>query len=87
MRLAGRDPDSPALAYGRAGRTLAAWGTRLPGGTMVLAAAERPNATRRWRDLGDLGVGAAPVVGSNARGDAIIAWASADDAGRAGSRP
>lgn len=84
VRLAGRDPDSPALAYGRAGRTLAAWGTRLPGGTMVLAAAERPNAARRWRDLGDLGVGAAPVVGSNARGDAIIAWASADDAGRAG---
>lgn len=84
VRLAGRDPDSPALAYSRAGRTLAAWGTRLPGGTIVLAAAERLSAARRWRDLGDLGVGSAPMVGGNARGDAIIAWASADDAGRAG---
>lgn len=84
VRLASRDPESPAVAYSRAGDTLAAWGTRLPGGTVVLAGAERLTPTRRWRDLGDLGVGAAPVVGSNARGDAIIAWASADDDGRAG---
>jgi len=83
-RLGAGDGRSPAgLAMAPDGRVLAAWGAELPGGTIVVSAADR-RVRGGWRGLGDIGVGARPTVGMNAAGDAVVAWPASDADGRAG---
>lgn len=65
--------DPVTVAMSPAGATLSAWGASLPGGTMVLSAAER-GVDGGWRALGDIGLGQRPWAALNARGDAAVAW-------------
>jgi hypothetical protein len=65
-------PPGVALSPGGAG--LAAWGVTLPGGTSIVLGAGRATAAREWGAPEDLGIGQAPRVALNDRGDALVAW-------------
>lgn len=84
VQLDDADGEAPAaVAMSPAGGAIAAWGASLPGGTVVLSAAERRSGGG-WRTLGDVGLGSRPAVAMNGGGDALVAWPVADDDGRAG---
>jgi hypothetical protein len=83
VALAAGGSGIPALAMGGGGRLAVAWSTRLPGGTAVVGAAMR-GPDGRVRRLGDVGVGDAPRIAMNARGDAAVVWAVTDDVGERG---
>lgn len=80
IALAAGDSPVPALAMGSGGRFAIAWRSRLPGGTTVVGAALR-EPDGRVRNLGDIGVGDAPRVAMNPRGDAAVVWPVADGGG------
>lgn len=83
LAFAAGDSPVPALAMGSGGRFAIAWRSRLPGGTTVVGAAVREPAGR-VRNLGDIGVGDAPRVAMNPRGDAAVVWPVADGGDRSG---
>ncbi len=84
VQLSDADAQGTAgVAVSPGGVALGAWGASLPGGTVVISAADR-RARGGWRALGDIGLGARPSVAVNAAGIAAVAWPVADDDGRSG---
>lgn len=72
--ISGEDSASPGAGLSTGGAGLVAWGTGLPGGTSVVLGAERVSSGTAWAAPEDLGIGRAPQVALNDRGDAVVAW-------------
>ena len=72
--ISGEESASPGAGLSPRGAGLVAWGAGLPGGTSVVLGADRASAGTAWGAPEDLGIGRAPQVALNDRGDAVVAW-------------
>lgn len=63
-----------------AGTAMVAWSLRLPAGTSVVMAVDRPIGGE-WGRADDLGIGSSPVVAVDDRGDAVVAWSQGEEGG------
>jgi hypothetical protein len=72
--ISAEDSASPGAGLSPRGAGLVAWGAGLPGGTSVVLGADRESAGTAWGAPEDLGIGRAPQVALNDRGDAVVAW-------------